>query len=214
MWRDLAIALSLSNLCFIPVWRRLLIPSHSFYYYHVKVPPTLIDYLALILAVLLLGGVFFLGIRLARRANSIAIWKAVQVVFVLILTLAFYNLISQADVPEVRRLFLPLVNSELMIRRLLVTVTLTITVFVTLVALLKLARAVRYSVIGVLILAPLVPITFSQAAILTMRYGRTGPEVLAPPLANEDRKGPRVLWLIFDEWIFGWYTGAASCQFA
>ena len=200
MWRDLSTALSLSNLCFIALWRSLLLPSYSFYYYHTKVPPLPAEYVAVVLDVLLLAALFFIAARITRRSTSNRVKKAARVVFVLALSLPLYGLLSQIDNPSVRRLVMPILGDQIMVARLLFTIPLTAALFLTLVALLKLDKAVSVGVMLILILAPFVLVTFSQAAFMAVKYGNAGPESTAPPLAGKEvRKGPRVLWLVFDE---------------
>ncbi|MGI8734306.1 MAG: sulfatase-like hydrolase/transferase [Pyrinomonadaceae bacterium] len=200
MWRDLTTALSLSNLCFIAVWRSLLLPSYSFYYYHTNVPPLPAEYVAVVLDVLLLATLFLIGARITRRSKSTLVKKSARVVFVLALSLPLYGLLAQVDNPSVRRFMMPFLGDQIMIARLLFTLPLTAALFLTLVALLNLYKAVSVSVALILILTPFVLVTFSQAAFMAVRYGNAGPGSTAPPVARKEvRKGPRVLWLVFDE---------------
>jgi hypothetical protein len=203
MWRDLTTALSLSNLCFIAIWRSLLLPSYSFYYYHSKVPPLAAEYAAVVLDVLLLATLFFIGARLTRRSKSNLVTKSAQVVFVLALSLPLYGLLSQLDNPSVRRFVTPFLRDQIMVARLLFTIPLTVTLFLTLVALLKVHRAAMVGVMLTLILAPFVLVTFAQAAFMATRYGNAGPGATAPRIAPKQvSKGSRVLWLVFDELDF------------
>ena len=203
IWRDLAIALSLANLCFIGSWRWLLVPSYSFYYYHLKVPPKFTVYAALILDVLLLATLFLIGGQITRRSKSELMRKCVRVAFVLTLSIPIYGLLSQIDTPAVLRLTIPLVKNEAVAQKLLATIPLAIALFLSLVALLKVRKAVRIGTMLILILAPFVLVTFSQAVFMAMRYGRTWPEPSAPAFESEQqRKSARVVWFIFDELDF------------
>ena len=203
IWKDSAIALSLANLCFIGAWRWLLLPSYSFYYYHMKVPPPLAVYAALILDVLLLATLFLIAARITRRFKNELLRKCARVVFVLMLSIPTYGLLSQIDTPGVLQFFVTLVKDELVAHKLVATIPLAIALFLSLVALLKVNKAVRVGTMLILILTPFVLVTFSQAAIMALRYGRTWPEPSAPQLASEDEhQRPRVLWLVFDELDF------------
>ncbi|MGI8734307.1 MAG: hypothetical protein ACR2LM_13530 [Pyrinomonadaceae bacterium] len=203
IWRDSAIALSLANLCFIGAWRWLLLPSYSFYYYHMKVPPSLAVYAALILDVLLLATLFLIGARIIRRSKSDLMRKCARLAFVLMLSVPIYGLLSQIDTPGVRRLVLTFVNDETVARKLLATIPLATALFLSLVALLKVGKAVRVGTVLILFLTPFVAVTFSQTAFMAMRYSQTGPRPSASPLTSErERDGPRVLWLVFDELDF------------
>ena len=203
MLRDLALALSLSNLCFISVWRSLLMPSSFFLYYHRKNLPPVVEYIALILIVLLVAGLFFIGITLIRRSRNEWVRKCAKVVFILILIVPLHGLLMQLDNSTVRRFMLRLVSDEVIVRRLLFTVPLTVSLFALLVALRRIDRAVRVAVKLILILAPLVAITFSQAAFTAAKYRNVGVGTAAAPLPQKSNGGaPRVLWLVFDELDF------------
>src|SRR5688572_9477504 len=137
MLRDLAIALSLANICFINVWRALLTPASQFYYYHREFLPPTVEYVALICDVLLLGAVFFAGIRVFRRSATESAMKAAHVVFILFLTLPLYGLLTQLDNGPVQRLLRSVMNDDQVVKRLLFTIPLTICLFVIFIAVLK-----------------------------------------------------------------------------
>ena len=203
IWRDSAIALSLSNLCFIGSWRWLLLPSYSFYYYHLKAPPPLAVYIALVLDVLLLATLFLIGAQITRSTKSDLIRKCARVTFVLTLSVPIYGLLSQIDTPAVLQLIIGLVKNELVANRLLATIPLATALGLSLFALIKVGKAIRIATTLILILAPFALVTFSQAAVMAMRYGRTWPEPSAPAFeSKQERKSPRVLWLVFDELDF------------
>ncbi len=203
MLRDLALALSLSNLCFISVWRSLLIPSSSLLYYHRKNLPPVVEYIALILVVLLLAAVFFIGITLIRRSRNEWVRKFAKVAFILILSVPLHGLLMQLDNGTVRRFMLRFLSDETIVRRLLFTVPLTVSLFALLVALRRSDKAVRVAIKIILILAPFVVITFSQAAFIAAKYRNVGVGMTAAPLQQKSNGGaPRVLWLIFDELDF------------
>jgi hypothetical protein len=203
MLRDVIIALSLSNLCFISAWRGLLLPSSFFYYYHRETLPPLVEYIALILVVLLLAALFLLGITAIRRFRSERVIKCARVAFVLILTAPLYGLLVQIDNHSIRQLMGPLISDEAVVERLFASIPLTICVFVLLVALWRIKKAVRMAITLILILAPFVLITFSQAALTAMKYRHVGTENSALALERGAAASrPRVLWLVFDELDF------------
>ncbi len=203
MLRDLIIALSLSNLCFISAWRVLLIPSSFYFYYHRETLPPLVEYIALILVVLLLAALFFFGTTLTRRFRNEWLMKCARAAFVLILTAPLYGLLIQIDNPSVRRLMLPLISDPVVVQRLFASIPLTICVFVLLIALFRINKVVRIAITLILILAPFVLITFSQAALTAMNYRHVGTGTAAPPLEREAASSrPRVVWLVFDELDF------------
>jgi hypothetical protein len=65
MSKDLAIGLSLANLCFLRVWTEMLTYTWA-YTYWMKVPPTRVELVAAILDVILLGCVLGLGVHFTR----------------------------------------------------------------------------------------------------------------------------------------------------
>ena len=69
MLRDLLIALSLSNLCFLRIWNELF---NGKVVYYALVPPTH-QLLGIVLNVFLLALVFWTGAQLARRSQRPAL---------------------------------------------------------------------------------------------------------------------------------------------
>lgn len=203
MWRDLAIALSLANLCFIHAWRLLLVPSSNNFYYHRRIPPPLVEYIALPLDVLLLAAVLFAGITLVRRSRKSWVRKAAKIVFILIVSVPLYGVLMQLDTPGVRRLILPFVSDEEVTQRVIVTIPLTICLFGLYVAFRRLDKSFRVAVTAILIMTPFVLITFVQTPLTAMKYAEVGDGITATPPAHEGaRGGVRVLWLVFDEFDF------------
>jgi hypothetical protein len=201
MLRDLVIALSLANLCFINAWRSLLNPASNFYYYHRKILPPTVEYVALICAVLLLGFVIFFGITLIRRYENETVQRWARIAFVLMLSLPLYGLLTQLDSNLGRRLLRAVVTDEAVVRRLLASIPLTVCFFILLIALLKVRRAVKVAIALILILAPFVVLTFSMGVAAAMRYRNVG-DPPSPALSERNRPGPRVLWMVFDELDF------------
>jgi hypothetical protein len=201
--KDLAIALSLSNLCFVSAWRLLLIPSSFHYYYHQKTPPPVVEYVAISLDVLLVAALFFIGITVTRRSRNEWVRKFAKVMSIFILSVPLYGLLTQIDHRIVSQLMLSFLNDELIVRRLIFSIPLTVTLFVILIALFRINKAIRVGVTLILILSPFVLVTFSQAALTAMKYRQLGAGTTALPLVRDGaQQRPRVLWLIFDELDF------------
>jgi hypothetical protein len=201
MLRDLLLALSLSNLCFITAWRSLLVPSSFFYYYHQKSPPPPMEYLALILDVVLLATVFFIGIVFTRRSQNKWIKKCSRALFILILSVPLYGVLTQIDHPAVKQFMLHVVSDQVA-KRLLASIPLTICIFVVLLMILRMQRGIKLAVSAILILTPFMPLTFSQAGLTAMKYRHAGNDQIPPPKLSQSERRPRVLWLIFDELDF------------
>src|SRR5204863_8311138 len=75
-WRDLAIGLSLANLCYVRIWSETLTYRHADTFW-MKHPPLPAEFLAVMLNVLLLGGLLALMAILVRRnaAPRIVQWS-------------------------------------------------------------------------------------------------------------------------------------------
>jgi hypothetical protein len=202
MLKELVIALSLANICFISAWRQLLIPSSFSFYYHQKTMPAQGEYVALVLDVLLLAALFFFGITQARRLRSVKARRWAKVLFILILGVPLFGLLAQLNHDDVSEFIQPLVGDEAAARRLLTTIILTGWFAVLLVALFRISKAVRVALALIQILAPLVLITFTQAAVFAMRYRPGGEGRAAPPVVRQGARGQRMLWLVFDELDF------------
>jgi hypothetical protein len=152
------------------------------------------------LNVLLLAGVFFAGITIARRGGKKWIWKGARVAFVLALTITLYSLLTQVEIKTAREVMMPYIGNENTFLKLFYSLPLMICLVLLTAALLKTDRTVRIAVKLILIMSPFVLITFSQAAVSAARNYH-GNEVLSPaPLVkNSHSQRTRVLWLVFDE---------------
>jgi len=201
MLRDGVIALSLSNLCFINAWRSLLIPASFFYYYHQKTLPPPVQYLSLVSAVILLGIFLFTGIRVIRGARNPALRRWGEVLFLLILSVPLYGVLTQLDNNTVLRLLAKVCRNDAVARQLLPSIILATVLFLMLLAFLKMKVARRLGVIILLVLAPLLPITFIQAFLVASKYQAS--DEMGPAIhARLNNNSPRILWIVFDEFDF------------
>jgi hypothetical protein len=197
LWRDLAIGLSLANLSFLRIWTELLTYTHADAY-SMHLPPSRLEYLAAVVNVLLLGALFFLAATLARRSpdprwRTLARWA-----FFVALLLPINALRSMMSrfFPYLKSPLFELVGTRGV--ALLALGACAAGLFV----MWRWPRAVTGAAAAVLlVLSPLVPMTFAQALWKAARYDASG--FLDPPPApflTGARKAPRVLWVIFDEW--------------
>lgn len=199
--KDLAIALSLSNLCFISAWRLLLTPS-EFHTYHQRDPRPVIDYFALILDVIVLATMFFICAAIARHSDSRLVKKTAKVLLILFSSAALYGVLSQIVNPAAHQIVLSTIGDEVVVRRLLFSISLTVCLFILLLSMWRIDRAAKIAAAFVLILTPLVPITFSQSVVTAIRQRPGHREALNPMAKKAERSPTRVLWLIFDEFDF------------
>lgn len=160
------------------------------------------DYVAIIVNVLILAALFFITIVLARRFRNGSFKKCIKVTFILILTIPLYGLLSQLDNGAMRQLMFHYLGDAALVRRLLYSIPLTISLSVPLIALMRVDRAAKLAVTLILILAPLVPITIAQAVVIAVKKNHSAGTATAKPLTETAGGRPRVLWLIFDEFDY------------
>ncbi|MGI8734308.1 MAG: sulfatase-like hydrolase/transferase [Pyrinomonadaceae bacterium] len=215
MLRDSLVALSLSNLLFVDIWKLFLIPHSTFYpYYQWKLNPAPL-LLATILDVLLLSVILLVAITFARRAQREFILPIARSIFVVVFVLVAVNLlvITAANPPlgpllktlirRPRLLFdwqgISNIYSWLAVLGLLSGmggITLMIHSLIY-----RRQQLIRLSVTILLITAPFVLVTFTQAATQWIRYraGEQFGKKAAPALPQQGNSQRRILWLIFDE---------------
>jgi len=172
--RDLAIAFSLSNLCFISTWNELLnSPIRRFN-----------TGLAIIISVLMLAAVFWIAITLARRSTTSMALRLARF---------FFPLVVLFPIKEFIRILFP--------RQKLIVIELIFLVLAVLLVSLFEVRPwhriiLRVATNGVLVLFPFLVIGMYQAFWMLIPVAE---KPLAPPLAAKSTSGKRVLWLLFDE---------------
>jgi hypothetical protein len=196
---DLVIALSLANLCYLRVWSELLTytPANTFW---MKRPPESAQYAAVVLNVVLAGILLWPLVRRARRTGpasaTLAQWSLLLVL-----------LIPANGVREVLGNLVPYLKSPLfeVIGRAGVATLVAGLVVVFLWAVAHWRRQLIATVCAVLLLvSPFVPITFVQAGWKAATYdaGPFADKPLAHPIYSQAAPGPRILWVIFDEWDY------------
>ncbi len=184
--RDLVVALSLANLCFLPSWGLLLLAPP----YYVGRAPARNDYLGVVLDVLLLAALFFGAAQLVRRSRHRAVVALARVSVPLVLALPAYATLRawQDDVTTER------VRAVIHANQLRLLVLISAVLFLA--ARFRRAgwRALRLALVGA---APFALVTFGQATCGVIRHPHAFARAAAPlPAAGP---GPRVVWIIFDE---------------
>ncbi len=191
--QDVAIGLSLSTLWFIGVWSDLL----PFLYLSSRFPvgalPCWQDFLGVVLNVCLLGGVFAVGRALVRRAPQ-PVQTAAGWIFLVSLVVPL-NVIRNHFHTHVEPLFSTI--GPLAAR----TVLFLIVIGAATVIVRWRRRMVHAISTGLLILFPLVPLLFAQAAwAMSQAHGRmqcAGASTFAAALEGAPRA--RVIWIVYDE---------------
>jgi len=183
MLRDLLIALSLANLCFLRIWNELFNGKLTYY---AQAPPTN-HLLGVVLNVLLLALVFWTGAQLARRSGRPAVVRLARWAFLLVVLAnlrVFYLLLlvwgRWGWMAGVLGLLL-LATGFCLLARWEV-------------------REARLVAVLLLIFSPFVAVTFYQDVALAVRVSRMSfadqPSAAALPAKSG---APRVVWVIFDE---------------
>jgi len=199
MWRDLARALSLANLCFFyPTVTLFLTPANRYY---MAQPPGPADLAAWLLNLLLLAAAFWLGARFVRRwENDVSVRVALLALTGLLL---FGALQLQRSVPSP----IPLVELDPLVRRAAKLVALALAAAAAIGFFLGVARRPRVLLLWgaqlLLALSPFFPLIAAQTAWAALAprapTGDTSPTlaVAARPPAG------RVVLLLFDELDYG-----------
>jgi hypothetical protein len=173
----------------------LLNPQH-YTYYHWKFHPGLIEYAALVANVLILAGLLWGAMTLARRSGKQWLIQLGRWIFLFALLIPINNLRLQIFDP------LASANGNRLGYILFFGPFLAL---VLLVIVLKRRRAqlFRATVVVVLILFPFFIIALLQGAWITFKFRNyaqlAGHESPAPPLNSNKQNSPRVVWLVFDE---------------
>ena len=186
--RDLIFAFSLANLCFLRIWLPLVDPSTLFF----LVRPTRSQYVAVMLAVGILGAILFSGLALVRRTQRPLVWWLARCIFAVLLLF---------PLNMVRGMFPDLVMFRLADRFGPWAVRATVVALGLLCAVVIVrwpTAFARAAAIVVVVLSPLAPIVLAtgmwRVLHLQPESGYVGAARLAPRTGR-----PRVVWLVFDQ---------------
>jgi len=188
MLRDLLIALSLANLCFLRIWNQLFNGKLTYY---AQVPPTN-QLAAVALNVLLLALVFWTGAQLTRRSQRPALVRLARWAFLVVV-------LVEVKLPYVAFLLYERLGWT-SARPLFVALWLLIVAAAVFLASRWEARVTHALGVLLLILSPFVAFTFYQDIALALRVRRMSFADQPPAAVLPSKPGaPRVVWLIFDE---------------
>jgi hypothetical protein len=211
--RDLLIALSLANLCYLRIWSELLTYTRADTYL-MKLPPPPVEYQAVMLNVLLVGAALWIAAAIARhwltvpsrdpglgsfRRQGAVVWFG-EVAFLLLL------LIPSNAVRAVLANRLDFLRSAIFGIVAPRTVELIAVVVAVLSALLILRfhrGLAHFAAVVLVALSPFCVVTFAQAIYKIARYDSSAfaGKPPAPPLPVAPNS-PRMLWVIADEWDY------------
>jgi len=194
-WRDLIVALSLSNLVYLRCWAELLAVSRNELYWLAN-PPSPPHFIALIINVILLALILTALMSGLRQRHGLA-FKLAPLICLLIL------------VSLVNSLRILMVNSGDLFPRFMRQRTPAIGVLIAIAIVVALMfggiRALKPAYMLLILVSPFVPIAFVQAGyrIATFDPSITADGRMAARLPAKRLNAPRVVWIIFDEWDDG-----------
>jgi len=195
--RDLAISLSLANLCFLNLWSKL--QSNYFDYFRNAPadPKAALSRLgALLASILLLTLVLWSAAVAVRRSRRPATRKIGQGVFLLPLIIALNVLRTEYRVFSLEHLRASLGTTGFVLLGLLVLAGALLIVVLWGATILKVAQVL------VLILLPFLPLAFVQTAwqiFHPLPLSVFCDKPLAPALRSRGPAAPRIIWVVFDE---------------
>jgi hypothetical protein len=196
-WKDLAIALSLANLCLLRIWSQSLTYSPSDTYL-MKHPPLPAAYYAAILNVVCLGVLFWLVSLIVRKFDSPGALRAREIVFLLSMLVPLNALreVASRQMPYFRGTLIRVageLGAGIIIGACAIAFVAAVSIWSS-----KIVPAVRQVL---LVLLAFVPVTIAQAFWNASHYDATAfvDGARAADTAERRVAGPRVLWIIFDE---------------
>ncbi len=195
-WRELAAALSLANLCYVRVWSELLTYSAGDTY-TMKLPYSRGAYVAVMLNVLLAGVFGWSAALLVRRRGGPRLRTAARWVFFLLLLLPV-NAVRAVLANRFDYLRSPLL--QLLGTRNVVLLALVLAGAGLFVLLRWPDRVTRAATATLLILSPLVAITFAQAIWRAVSYDPAPFRDATPAAILPLKTSPRIVWVVLDEW--------------
>ena len=197
--RDLAIALSLANLCYLRVWSELLTYRRGDTYL-MKSPPGPAALGAVTTNVLLVAALLWGGVTLARKVLSGPTFGWVQAAFLLFLAVPL-NALREVAAHNFPYLKSPLF--ELLGTRGVAALAVLLALSGAATILLFRRKAASLAANAMLLFLPFCAVTFGQGfwKIATYRSAAFAPNPPAPPLPHADAS-PRVVWILFDEWDY------------
>lgn len=197
--RDLAIALSLANLCYLRVWSELLTYRRSDTYL-MKTPPGPAALAAVVTNVLVLTAVLWGSVFLARRWLSRSQFRWVQIGFLVFLA------VPANAVRAVASQYFPYLKSPLIVllgpKGAAALGVVLVVIAGTVIAIFR-RRAATIAGSALTLFLPFCAVTFGQGIWKIAHYH--APDFAARQLMQPlpvPSAAPRVVWILFDEWDY------------
>lgn len=191
--KRIAIALSLSNLCFFSVWHYVIFPPLKGY--HISSPPSRISLIAILINVLILAALFLTFHTATQRSAKPLLINITRGSFLLTLLLVLHlirvDLLGPVNIWKdngvIGRLFVVL-------GAIVLAATIPYLILKGFSKIVAIAKAI------VLMLAPFTLVIFAQAGYMIVKRGET--QTAPPPSEKpvpQSKNENRIVWIIFDE---------------
>lgn len=192
--RDLVVSLSLANLMFMRLWMKLL-PYRSGNNYYLEFSP-LNSYLAVVMNVIMWGGILFLLISLFKRHKCVFSWF-VPLIYFIVSVILFYGVgVAYISVARFVSMFGPK-SANLLI----VSCWLSGLLFIFLLVKNRGWLARHYAVIP-LVFSPFILVTLGQALVAITGQEPSSqfhPHMIRPAGPLHNSLATNIVWIIFDE---------------
>jgi hypothetical protein len=196
--RDLMIALSLANICYLRVWSELLTYNRSDTYL-MEAPPGPAAYMAAMAGVLLMAGLLWALAVLARATLSKAAFRVAEVGFLVFLVVPLNSIraVLSEHFPYLKSPLFALVGTGGVV---ILAIVLIIGGLVCAVLFHRKAAPVAGAVIAAFL--PFCAVTFGQATWKAAHYDAANFAARPPAPRVAAKESPRVLWILCDEWDY------------
>ncbi|MCU1235027.1 MAG: sulfatase [Candidatus Solibacter sp.] len=198
-WRDFAVAISLTNLCYLRVWSELLTYRRGDTYL-MKSPPGPTELAAVMTNVVLIALLLWGLVTFARKRLSIVRFRWVQAAFLLFLAVPL-NALREVSAHHFPYLKSPMF--EVLGPRGVAALAISLAVGGALAILLFHRKLSSIASAVLAIFLPFCAVTFGQALWNIAKYQAAdyAPRALMPPLPIA-KPSQRVVWILFDEWDY------------
>ena len=196
IYRKLALAFSVANLCFFNAWRYVISPQVVAYLYLWKQNPGFAALIALMINVLALTAIFYLGFILSWRHASPFLQKCLRLAFLVIFLRALNGVRVQFQ--SLGTGHLRLVFGRIGFFALGMSLLVLLVVIISRYGIVRVTRA---AAVVALVLSPLGLVAATQGTVQLIKYNAlvSRERRSTPLLPASTNPGPRVLWVIFDE---------------
>lgn len=184
--------MSLANLCFLSPWLVLLNPQHYTYYNWPK-DPGLVEIIALVICILVLGFLFWIAATVAVRMKSPKVSDIARVALLLTLILPLNSFLED---------YVGISISNFLIERKWLLLVVFVLALAALVIVYKYnQRPARFAITLLLILSPLFIVNLVSALWMRNKHSLAQAFQESRPAKRVDTRAntPHIVWIVFDE---------------